>query len=153
MAPDPNEAVGTRRAMLTRLILRLLGLYQLALGGWFMVLRPPLLPEDLRYVGQASSGLRTWLDLVFNVMGGQMAALGCALIIVSLSNLNGLTRAQRALLLTCGAASAVLMAYTNFVLGSDFRWALLIPVVLWIVFGAIVLSDRRVPPPSDVDLN
>ena len=140
------------RAGLARHILRLLGLYQLALGGWFMVLRPPLLPEDLRYVGQTSTDLRSWLDLVFNVMGGQMAAFGCALILVTLCDLNGLTRVGRALLLSSGAFSAVLMAYTNFVLGSDFRWALLIPVALWIAFGAIVLSDRRVLPPSDVDL-
>lgn len=90
MAPEPNEALRTRRAVLARHILRLLGLYQLSLGGWFMVLRPPLLPEDLHYVRQASSGLRTWLVLVFNVMGGQMAAFGCALILVSHCNLNGL---------------------------------------------------------------
>ncbi|WP_068071352.1 hypothetical protein [Novosphingobium lentum] len=150
MAPEPNEAVSTRRAMLARHILRLLGLYQLSLGGWFMVLRPPLLPEDLHYISQASSGLRTWLDLVFNVMGGQMAALGCALLIVSRCSLDGLKRADRTFLLACGALSALLMAYTNFVLGSNFRWALLIPVALWIAFGATVLADRSVLPTSDI---
>lgn len=151
MDPEPTEQVGTYRASLARYILRLLGGYQLALGGWFMTLRPPLLPEDLRYVGQASSSLRSWLDLVFNVMGGQMAAFGCALILVSLCKLNEWTRLGRALLLASGALSALLMAYTNFVLGSDFRWALLIPVALWMAFGATVLSGPRILPTSNID--
>ena len=50
------------------------GLWLIALGAYFLFLRPALLPEDLLYIGisietirSAVPGLERWLGLVFNV--------------------------------------------------------------------------------------
>ena len=59
------------------------GLWLVALGVYFLFLRPALLPEDPRYIGSsletirsAAPGLERWLGHVFNVMGGFMVATG-----------------------------------------------------------------------------
>lgn len=60
--------------------------YQMALGTYFVAFRPSLLPEDLRFLGATAARLlvdqprlEQWLNLVFGVLGGQMAALGLLL--------------------------------------------------------------------------
>jgi hypothetical protein len=51
-------------------------------GLYFLFLRPPLLPEDMRYIGSSSQldairpSLETWLTQVFRVMGGYVIATG-----------------------------------------------------------------------------
>ena len=59
------------------------GLWLVALGMYFLFLRPALLPEDPRYIGSTLEGIRStlpglerWLGRVFNVMGGFMVASG-----------------------------------------------------------------------------
>ena len=54
---------------------------------YFIFVRPSFLPEDLRAatttldaVSAVAPGLGAWLQLVFAVLGGQMAALGVVLI-------------------------------------------------------------------------
>ena len=58
------------------LILLICGVWLIGLGLYFMFLRPPLLPEDLRYMGRtlaeidaAAPELAPWLRRVFTVMG------------------------------------------------------------------------------------
>jgi hypothetical protein len=65
------------------LILLICGVWLIGLGLYFMLLRPPLLPEDLRYMGRtlaeidaAAPELAPWLRRVFIVMGGFMSATG-----------------------------------------------------------------------------
>ena len=52
------------------------GVWLLGLGLYFIVLRPPLLPEDARFMGTtlaqvrtAVPGLESWLQKVFTVIG------------------------------------------------------------------------------------
>lgn len=59
------------------------GVWLVALGLYFIFLRPPLLPEDTRFMGSslalvraAVPGLEGWLQRVFIVMGGCMAGAG-----------------------------------------------------------------------------
>ena len=59
------------------------GLWLVALGLYFIVLRPPLLPEDTRFMGSslaqvraALPGLEGWLQRVFTVMGGFIVGTG-----------------------------------------------------------------------------
>jgi hypothetical protein len=59
------------------ILLVLFGGILVAIGGYFVLLRPALLPEDLRYIGLTRSQLETvapqlgiWLKQVFRVMGG-----------------------------------------------------------------------------------
>src|SRR5215211_3376406 len=74
------------RVRVQRVGLGLLGLcagYQLLMGVYFVLLRPPLLPEDERAIGMTLGeaernlpGLTVWLDRVFTVLGGQAIAVG-----------------------------------------------------------------------------
>jgi hypothetical protein len=87
-------------------------------------------------------GLEAWRRIVFTVMGGFMA--GACVLIVHLARMAMRERqggtgwaAAFAGLVTVGLLSAM-----NFVLHSDFRWALLLPALLWAV--AVVLYARQV---------
>jgi protein-S-isoprenylcysteine O-methyltransferase Ste14 len=115
------------------------GLWLVMLGTYFLVLRPALLPEDSRYIGSsleairsAAPGLERWLGHVFNVMGGFMVATGATTVLVAWRLLARRERGTLAVLLVAGAASVGLMSATNFLLGSNFRWLLLVPALLWL---------------------
>lgn len=116
--------------------------YQLGLGAYFVGFRPPLLPEDLRFLGGAAGELgaliprlERWLDLVFLVLGGQMAALGLLLTGLALRLALGRVVHIRDVLLlgAAGLLSVAVMSAANFALGSDFRWLLVLPVLVWLV--------------------
>ena len=114
------------------------GLWLVALGTYFLFLRPTLLREDLRYIGSsieairsAVPGLERWLGQVFNVMGGFMIAAGAMTMLVAYRLLAKRERATLTVLSVAGASSVGLMSATNFLLGSDFRWLLLLPALLW----------------------
>ena len=71
-------------------ILMSCGVWLVGLGLYFIFLRPPLLPEDPRFMGttleqlQASvPGLARWLNKVFGVMGGFMASTGVLTVFVA----------------------------------------------------------------------
>jgi hypothetical protein len=73
----------SRRLPLSDKVFLVCGLYLVALGLYFALLRPALLPKDPRYIGSsleairvAVPGLEGWLGLVFKVMGGFMVATG-----------------------------------------------------------------------------
>jgi len=68
------------------------GIWLIGLGLYFIFLRPPLLPEDLRYMGigpgeiqSAMPGLERWLHRVFTVMGGFMMGAGVLTISVAMN--------------------------------------------------------------------
>ena len=114
--------------------------YQLGLGAYFGVVRPPLLPEDLRFLGATASRLTEvlprlegWLGLVFAVVGGQMAALGVLVagVAVRLAQGKAMARYELLLLGLAGLMSVAGMSAVNFALGSDFRWLLILPVLAW----------------------
>lgn len=115
------------------------GLWLIALGVYFLVLRPALLPEDLRFIGSslesiraAVPGLERWLGHVFNVLGGFMIAAGVMTVLASFRLLAKREPGTLAALAVAGAAGVALMSATNFLLDSDFRWWLLLPAVLWL---------------------
>ena len=65
------------------------GVWLVGLGLYFIALRPPLLPEDTRFMGAtavqiqaAAPGLEAWLKKVFTVMGGFMAGAGVLTVFV-----------------------------------------------------------------------
>ncbi len=108
------------------------------LGLYFVFLRPPLLPEDLRYLGRtltqvevATPALSTWLRHVFWVMGGYMIATGLVTMYVALTAFRARTRGAAAVVALAGAASVGGMALVNFLIASDFKWPLLVLALLW----------------------
>lgn len=116
------------------------GTYQVALGLYFIVWRPSLLPEDLRFIGgsaatirAAAPGMESWLQWVFAVMGGQMIGVGVLTLLAAARERKGppLSPADTLFLAAAGLSTALLMSGVNFAIGSDFRWALLAPVALW----------------------
>jgi len=125
-----------------RAMLALCGAYQLALGTYFMLLRPSFLPEDLRFIGSSAAvlkatapGLETWLQWVFAVLGGQMAGVGLLVLLAATGDRRGIVSSMTGmtLLILVAATTTVLMSAANFAIGSDFRFALVAPIALWII--------------------
>ena len=115
------------------------GLWLIALGVYFLVFRPALLPEDPRFIGSslesiraAVPGLERWLGHVFNVLGGFMIAAGVMTVLASFHQPAKREPGTLAALSIAGAAGVALMSATNFLLDSDFRWWLLLPALLWL---------------------
>ncbi len=120
-------------------VLAACGLWMILLGVYFVLLRPALLPEDPRFMGTsiealraAAPGLEGWLGHVFNVMGGFMVAAGTMTLLVAWRFLARRAPGTLLALAVAGASGVALMSATNFLLHSDFRWLLLVPVLLWL---------------------
>jgi len=71
-------------------LLALAGMIVAVIALYFIVLRPSLLPEDIRYMGLSAAELEaigprlaTWLSHVFRVLGGYALATGVLLIAVA----------------------------------------------------------------------
>ena len=125
------------------------GIWLVSLGLYFIFLRPPLLPEDTRFMGSslaqvraAAPGLEGWLQRVFIVMGGFMAGTGVltmfAACVAMPPRLKGTSRA----IAMAGVLTVALMSAINFDLHSDFRWMLLVPALVWIA-GTVLHIARR----------
>ena len=104
------------------------GVWLVGLGLYFIVLRPPLLPEDPRFMGTtleqiraAVPGLEGWLKNVFRVMGGFMAGAGVLTLFVATVAMPSRLKGTSWALAISGALTVVLMSATNFALQSDFR--------------------------------
>lgn len=121
-----------------RILLLASAIWLVSLGAYFALFRQPLLPEDVRFIGlsAANTALNApefgrWLRLVFIVLGGFIAASGFLTTYVALSLEQGASLAREALLAAAGSTGVGLMAVVNFVIGSDFRWLLIGPPLLW----------------------
>lgn len=125
------------------------GVWLVALGGYFAFVRPPLLPEDPRYIGTALAdlqaqvpGLAAWLARVFTVMGGYIAAVGVLTCFIAVAVMPRGVRGTGPCLALAGALSVGVMSATNFVLGSDFKWLLLIPASVWLIATVSYANGR-----------
>ena len=127
------------------------GIWLLALGTYFLFMRPALLPEDLRYIGSSLDtirstvpGLERWLGHVFDVMGGFMVATGAMTMLVAWRLRLPATRERGSLtaLAVAGIAGVALMSTTNFTLSSNYRWLLLVPALLWLAGLLCYLRER-----------
>ncbi len=139
-------------------ILGFCGAILMVVGLYFVFVRAPLLPEDLRYMGASQATLQAiapslmrWTRRVFWVMGGYMIATGLLTSYVATTAFR--TRANGAVILASvvGLTSIGSMTFVNFIIGSDFRWALLSIALLWAM--ALVLYRFELPcvpdaPPS-----
>lgn len=126
-------------------LLAVCGLAVVGIGVFFVAIRPPLLPEDRRYIGAPREpievvlpGLGRWLEEVFRVMGGYMVATGVLTIYLALSDVRDGSTTAWVIAACAGVVSVGLMAVVNLTLRSDFRWPLLGLATLWTV--AVLLA-------------
>lgn len=126
------------------------GLWLVLLGLYFMLVRPALLPEDVRFVGQslariqgAIPELERWLKLVFIVLGGFAAGVGVFSSYFAAVVLPHRPCGATWVIAVVGLSTVGLMSAVNFELHSDFRWVLLIPTVLWGVGLAVYALECR----------
>lgn len=126
------------------------GVWLVVLGLYFALLRPALLPEDVRYIGagvgsseSAPPGLSRWLRHVFTVMGGFMVASGVLTTFLATSAIAARRNGTGIVLLVAGLATVATMSWTNFAIDSQFKWLLLAPAALWCAGLAAYAMERR----------
>jgi len=127
------------------------GIWLIGFGLYFMFLRPPLLPEDVRYMRISTSaiqpaipGLERWTHRVFTVMGGFMTGAGLLTVLLALNASATRKTWTWSVLALAGLFTVGTMSLTNFQLNSDFKWLLLIPSLLWVVGLAAHPRSRRI---------
>lgn len=119
-------------------LLALAGVAMIGVGLFFLLLRPPLLAEDVCYMALSeaqlaavSPALQGWLAHVFRVMGGHVLALGVLTVtLAATAYREGRWLAWFGVLLG-GAASIAWMSAVNFIIASDYKWPLLAIALLW----------------------
>ncbi|MCR5882237.1 hypothetical protein LRS03_04925 [Rhizobacter sp. J219] len=124
------------------------GAWLIALGAYFVFVRPALLPEDPRFIGtplerlrEAAPGLEAWLHIVFTVMGGFMAGAGVLTVFLARTAVPARLRGTGWAIALAGLPTVVLMSAMNFALHSDFRWVLMLPALLWV--AAVIAYARK----------
>ena len=110
----------------------------MGVGLYFILLRPPLLPEDVRYMALPAAQLdmlrprlELWLTHVFRVMGGYVLATGVLTVTLAATAFRAHQQGAAIGALVGGVASIGWMAAVNFMIDSDFKWVLLGMALLW----------------------
>jgi hypothetical protein len=116
------------------------GVILMGLGLYFIFFRPPLLPEDPRYMGSSLEqiqanlpGLLVWLSRVFWVMGGYMLASGVLTCYVAFTSFKARMPGAVLAVAISGLVSIGLMSAVNFIIASDFKWLLLLFTLPWVL--------------------
>ena len=140
----------TPRPPVSRFLLTACGIWLIGLGLYFMFQRPPLLPEDVRYMGtslaeihSAAPGFERWMHRVFTVMGGFMT--GAGVLTVAMARTASAERAtgNTMALALAGVLTVGTMSVTNFQLDSEFKWLLVFPALLWVIGLALPTVMKR----------
>ena len=119
-------------------------------GLYFLFLRPPLLPEDVRYMGLSAAELgpnrprlEAWLTQVFRVMRGYVLATGVLTVTLAATAFRTHHWGAGIGALIAGAASIGWMAVVNFIIDSDFKWSLLAMALLWAASLALFCFEQQ----------
>ena len=130
-------------------VLALGGMILMILGLYFVFVRPPLLPEDPRYMGASLEqiqatvpGLRVWLRRVFWVMGGYMFATGLLTFYLAVTAFRSRAQGVVAIVILTGLTSIGWMAAVNFIIASDFKWLILSFSLVWAVALVLYCLER-----------
>jgi len=133
------------------ILLALSGVLLIGVGCYFLLLRPALLPEDIRYMQLTPAELQSvgprlaaWLTHVFRVMGGYVTATGVLALTLAVTAFRQRQPWAVAGAIIAGLASIGWMAAVNFMINSDFKWVLLGFAVTWAAgIAAFALEARR----------
>ncbi len=125
------------------------GFFLLGMGIYFVFLRPPLLPEDVQYMGSslpaiqtAVPGLTAWLQNVFWVLGGYIVTTGLFTVYVAQTSFRARMPGVFTQVLVTGITSIGAMVLINFRLQSDFRWVLAAITLPWFVALLLYLFHK-----------
>ena len=134
------------------IVLIMAGVTLIGVGVYFILLRPPLLPEDIRYMDLPAAQLdilrprlELWLTHVFRVMGGYILATGVLAVTLAATAFRAHQTGAAIGALIGGAASIGWMAVVNFMIGSDFKWVLLGMALLWACSLVLFWFERKAP--------
>ena len=126
------------------------GLILMGMAFYFAFLRPPLLPEDLIYMGaslmeiqSAIPGFQSWLTRVFGVLSGYMFATGLLTVYIAIIGLKTGGLGVLAVVSISGLASIGWMTITNFAINSDFKWLLFTFTLPWCVALALAWIGEK----------
>ncbi len=135
---------------LSSIVLVLFGAALVLMGGFFLLQRPALLPEDFRFIGQSAAqvdtaipGLRSWLFHVFRVMGGYIVAAGILTITLAVTSFRQHHWGAAVGVFLAGAASIGWMVVINFIIDSDYKWLLLAIFALWALSLGLFWFEKR----------
>ena len=122
----PRLTIGSWTA--SAILLAIAGAGLALVGIYFLLVRPPLLPEDVRYIGLSATelasvrpALELWLSQVFRVMGGYILATGVLTVALAATAYCAHSRMAFFGAVVGGASSIGLMAVVNFAIASDFK--------------------------------
>jgi hypothetical protein len=131
-------------------VLFLGGVVLIGVGLYFMFLRPPLLPEDLRDMGTSFEeirsgfpGLLLWLPRVFLVLGGYMVSTGLLTCYLAKTSFRFKVGGVAWIVACTGLTSIGLMVAVNFIIGSDFKWILLLFTSPWVLSLWLFYRESR----------
>ncbi len=135
-----------RSKNLGRYICVFVGFVSVGIGIFFIYFRPPLLPEDLVFIGIDQNiehlvpRLGEWLKNVFTVLGGFIAAVG----ILKLS-LARVLQSSISLVswFVAWLFSSALMSFINFKISSNFKWQLFSLAIIELVGICAVWISMR----------
>jgi hypothetical protein len=138
-ATEVNAMTPPRNSLpLSSGLLILFGVVLVGMGLYFLLLRPPFLPEDLRFMGtsqaaleSASPRLAAWLTHVFRVWGGFITATGVLMIGLAATSFRLRQPVAAVAVFIGGLASIGCITLINFVIDSDFKWVLLGMAAVW----------------------
>jgi len=137
------------------ILLATLGVLTVGTGLYFLLGRPAMLPEDVRFAGVAAppagSDMERWLRIVFRTMGAFVTAFGLVLGGLGTTIVTG-----RDSWLKLSLAAGVTLAFTQFIasnvmLRSDFLWPLALLYVLALITSACLvfsLGRRTLDDPT-----
>ncbi len=126
------------------------GLLATGTGVYFMVLRPPLLPEDLRFAGVSAAeiprGLLRWLAVVFRTWGGFMLGFGLCILGQAAHCLS-----HRPMWLQLGTGLGLVTAFGSFLvsniqLRSAFIWFVAFSFVAAVMAAVLLLRRDALAP-------
>lgn len=126
-------------------VLALCGILLIGIGLYFILIRPPFLPEDARNVGASISSIQTvapgmaeWLGRVLTVLGGYIIATGMLTVYIASTSFRRRSKGAIISIVLAGITSIGLMATINILIKSDFKWPLVSLAALWAL--AVVLN-------------
>lgn len=125
------------------------GVALVLIGGFFLLLRPPLMAEDARYMGVTIENvdrniprLGTWLRRVFCVLGGYIVTTGVLVVYIASTGVRAGNVGAVVMVAVAGITSVGWMSLVNFMIHSDFRWALVGLDGIWVCGLVLAVAAR-----------